>query len=294
VTPTVARDGSGSLDSVNEQLDQADAALAGAGRAIAADDALIAVFDAPWAVDADGTPIKTRYEVAGDRITLVVEHHSTRAHYPVLADPDLIDCEGRPGPCGTYNGRAAAKYAHKYATSYNDAFFGRYGNDCTNFASQALGAGGMQFMREFKHGTGSWWYRSHDALGLRIGQDQTDSWSKVAVLLQHLTDYRLDEVVAIGHDGDIDYSKFRPGDLLFFDWIKKDHEIDHVAIVDGITRHGMPTISQHTVDRRGVPWTLGPGVSPGAKTYRDNIKSGNPLGAVVMVVRPVHTAANIK
>lgn len=42
--------------------------------------------DAPWAVDANGNAVSTRYEVADGKLTQVVEH-STANSYPVTADP---------------------------------------------------------------------------------------------------------------------------------------------------------------------------------------------------------------
>ena len=40
---------------------------------------------APWALDANGLSVSTRYELDGDTLVQIVEHHD--AAYPVLADP---------------------------------------------------------------------------------------------------------------------------------------------------------------------------------------------------------------
>lgn len=40
---------------------------------------------APWALDANGSPVSTRYEIGGNVLVQIIEH--TGAYYPVIADP---------------------------------------------------------------------------------------------------------------------------------------------------------------------------------------------------------------
>ncbi|WP_143459267.1 hypothetical protein [Leifsonia sp. ALI-44-B] len=47
----------------------------------------VATIAAPWALDANGASVPTRYEFAGTTLTQVVEHASTKVVYPVVADP---------------------------------------------------------------------------------------------------------------------------------------------------------------------------------------------------------------
>ena len=54
--------------------------LSGAG-------AVLGTIAAPWASDASGAPVPTRYEVEGDSLTQVVDHKG--AIYPVVADPKI-------------------------------------------------------------------------------------------------------------------------------------------------------------------------------------------------------------
>ena len=42
-----------------------------------------------WAVDANGTAVKTHYEVSGNTVTQVVEHNTPGLAYPVVADPKV-------------------------------------------------------------------------------------------------------------------------------------------------------------------------------------------------------------
>jgi len=43
---------------------------------------------APWAKDADGNAVPTRYEVSGNELSQVVEHNESSA-YPIVADPTI-------------------------------------------------------------------------------------------------------------------------------------------------------------------------------------------------------------
>lgn len=48
---------------------------------------IIAVINAPWAIDASGASIDTHYVADGGVLTQVVKHQGTGAAYPVVADP---------------------------------------------------------------------------------------------------------------------------------------------------------------------------------------------------------------
>ncbi|MFD6816597.1 hypothetical protein ACFWCH_06765 [Microbacterium sp. NPDC060132] len=48
---------------------------------------VLGVFAAPWAEDAEGRSVPTRYEVRDSSIIQVVEHRSAAYSYPVIADP---------------------------------------------------------------------------------------------------------------------------------------------------------------------------------------------------------------
>lgn len=62
----------------------------GEGVAIAAvnESDLLGVFAAPWAVDADGRNVPTRYDIRGTTLVQVVDH-SAAYTYPIVADPWL-------------------------------------------------------------------------------------------------------------------------------------------------------------------------------------------------------------
>lgn len=68
---------------------------------------LVVGIAAPWAVDAIGAPVPTRYELDGSTLTQVVEHASGGFEYPIVADPWLgIALYGNPTvtfPSGGYS-----------------------------------------------------------------------------------------------------------------------------------------------------------------------------------------------
>jgi len=54
---------------------------------------LAAQVAAPWAFDAKGRRVPTRFEVRGDRITQIVDHRSGDYAYPIVADPKVFLCD---------------------------------------------------------------------------------------------------------------------------------------------------------------------------------------------------------
>lgn len=51
------------------------------------DGTMISALYAPWAIDADGTPVPTHYVVDGSTLTQVVDHSAKDYVYPIVADP---------------------------------------------------------------------------------------------------------------------------------------------------------------------------------------------------------------
>lgn len=52
---------------------------------------------APWARDATGRAVPTRYEIRGSTLVQVVEHRGGNVSYPVVADPSvwkILECAG--------------------------------------------------------------------------------------------------------------------------------------------------------------------------------------------------------
>jgi hypothetical protein len=60
-----------------------------------ADNDLVTFIAEPWAKDANGNPVATRFELSGSTLTQVVERNSSTA-YPVVADPVFVWETGLP------------------------------------------------------------------------------------------------------------------------------------------------------------------------------------------------------
>ena len=59
------------------------------------DGKMISAVSKPWAVDAQGVPVDTKYVIQGNELIQVISHTSKDYKYPIIADPwlgvDLID-----------------------------------------------------------------------------------------------------------------------------------------------------------------------------------------------------------
>ena len=248
---------------------------------------------------------------------------------PANATPDTTYSE-KPCPkieaCGTFNAAAAAAYAERWSlqgpgriengservqAEYEqhdrsfDFFGGGEGGDCTNFASAALHAGGVKYMRshgdsnpdgdaeytqkadteEFLKGEGSWWSYWYDypydgGPYIVRSYEVTESFVRSGKLFQHLTEYGLARVV---HNGEY----VRPGDLVFYDLEGSSLEpskLDHTQIVVK-TSHSTVIVAQHS---RGYEHSLGYVIQK-----VDGEKGPEHQRWNFIILEPNHTAANI-
>jgi hypothetical protein len=180
-------------------------------------------------------------------------------------------CAGEgENPCGGYNGVLAASYAlhwdfpggsdEELEEEHNQEFlfFGGKGGDCTNFASQAIWWGGMQFMRTNEHdtpnqdagadhhneylkGQGSWWSGYWELNGLLPKHYEfTQSWVNAHDLYEHLVEYKLARQVPLK-------SRLRVGDLIFYNLGQGSgtEHIDHTQIVVRVKKHYVQ-VAQHS------------------------------------------------
>jgi hypothetical protein len=248
--PTLDPTAEGQRDAVPDAAVQFRQAVVDIDRAqdVVAED-VVGVISAPWATDATGVSVPITLDVDGDHVTMSVDHEG--AAFPVVADPtyatasaaaqapaiaasaDKNDCPPGQSPCGTYNWKAAANYAMAHAKKFNLHYANYAPNDCTNFVSQALQAGGMNFMREWGRGEGSWWAQT--SRGIQLSSDSTThSWRIVETLKKHLLDYGL----AVNTD------KWRVGDLVWWNWHDGGSNADHFHIVTKIVS-GVPRLAGH-------------------------------------------------
>jgi hypothetical protein len=164
----------------------------------------------------------------------------------------------------TYNHTTAQQYADSYALSYNNTY-PQFSDDCTNFASQALLAGGLPMNGAAAYGgeyyTETQWFM-RQALG---GFAYTSSWT----VAQQLKDYLVNSLDGTGYTpmpgtSSNLHSGVNPGDVLFYDWdvpSESDGQfIDHTTVqtTSGVDINGTSgdRVDEHTSNRKQVHWTL--------------------------------------
>lgn len=117
-------------------------------------------------------------------------------------------------------------------------------NNCANFASQALHAGGWPLRNGINpRDTGNWHYNLTGPLGA------SRTWVNSGTLYYTSVQAGWAKLSSI--------YKARTGDLLFVDWDPKgraDGDIDHVMVVTGYSASKrMPLISQKSSNRHNIP-----------------------------------------
>jgi RHS repeat-associated protein len=122
----------------------------------------------------------------------------------------------------------------------------RFGDDCADFVSESLQAGGYLFdgdPEDGGHGNYDWYYHPG---GIRQGPHYTFSWSVAEDLAQHLL---LTGSKALPYYN----SGVQDGDIIFANWSSSNfYDIDHAGVVTGVSANGQPLITQHSPSQRNV------------------------------------------
>lgn len=133
---------------------------------------------------------------------------------------------------------AAARYALQYALGTN-WFHGRVGEDCTNFVSQCMRAGGWSVNWNGSHqDVRSWYFK-------RQGYRYAYSWVNVDYFRQYTTVHSKRTRLA-SHATDLWHGNFIQVRTTGNKWI-------HTVIVTG-RQGGLPLYSSHTNNRRNAPF----------------------------------------
>jgi hypothetical protein len=165
----------------------------------------------------------------------------------------------------TYSISDARNYAHKWSSNYeklrNDNYK-QYEQDCANFVSQVLRAGGMP---DDESGDYKWYYNTNGFLW----DTHSDSWSIARHLATYLDRSGRGTVVSMAHDMDNKYTPALAGDVYAYEWGDDDGHLDHVSAssgygdfantdgYEGMTGGYGDYMSQHTTDRDYAPWNYG-------------------------------------
>jgi hypothetical protein len=78
-----------------------------------------AEITAPWAKDAEGNQVSTRYQQRGRTLIQIVDHRQPGTTYPVVADPNVITCG--IVTCSLYIGKAQTRSIANYVGRYANA-----------------------------------------------------------------------------------------------------------------------------------------------------------------------------
>lgn len=120
------------------------------------------------------------------------------------------------GAYGTYRWLDAVYYAHQYAFQYNSAYWA-YPNDCADFMSQALRAGGWTDINGAESDPNVWWYN------LTL-MSNSNTWSAA--------DWLVNFVYVSGRGYSLSaFTDLYLGDLMFADW----------------AHNGTPGVPEHTM-----------------------------------------------
>jgi hypothetical protein len=242
-------------------------------------------------------------DIEGAEAERLKEEEESFAPQYTLGSNEL--CEGgSENPCGTYHPKKAAEYVYRWVREGNEEFwnhefrfFGGRGGDCTNFTSQVLWAGGMNFARthgydepdteangenhygDYQWGQGSWWegYFYFDGQ-LKEFKRPTESFVNAEKLRDHLVEYGLVDYVPKG-------DPVQRGDIIFYNEHgtasnKLSHSQTVVAVTPGkiwVGQHSEAYIKTLRAVRHHVDETRGP--------------QGNAWE--YWIYRPVHTRANL-
>ncbi|SHE68303.1 Putative amidase domain-containing protein [Seinonella peptonophila] len=143
-----------------------------------------------------------------------------------------------------YRPDEAISYAETYWNTYNSDYLYFSVNDCTNFVSQSLLAGGfpMEFSRNQNRG---WWYR-------RSGKKHTwsYSWAVAHSLYNYLHQKSTGRQLVRQMSSPFE---LQLGDVICYDW-EGDGRWDHNVIITMKDAEGAPLVNAHTNNSRRRYW----------------------------------------
>ncbi|WP_181349348.1 amidase domain-containing protein [Thalassobacillus sp. CUG 92003] len=138
----------------------------------------------------------------------------------------------------TYDRRAAVRYAENWWDSYNPAYQ-KFTDDCTNYISQCLRAGGAPMWGQPNRSKG-WWYS---------GNTWSFSWSVANALRWYLSGSKQGMTAREMESAE----ELIPGDVICYDF-QGDGRWDHNTIVVMKNSEGMPLVNAHTSNSRHRYW----------------------------------------
>ena len=138
-----------------------------------------------------------------------------------------------------YDRLQAVKYADTWWNEYNPAYQS-FENDCTNYISQCLRAGGAP-MRGQPNRSRGWWYSG-------------DVWSYSWSVAHALNLYLQNSVEGLRTREVSSPEELLLGDIICYDF-EGDGRFNHNTIVTAKDYNGMPLVNAHTYDSRHRYWS---------------------------------------
>ena len=151
-------------------------------------------------------------------------------------------------PQEPYTGWLAQSYANQWVDNYvqlRNPNYVYFENDCTNFVSQSLRAGGWRNTSVGSPSSDLYWYYVSST-------QYSQTWS-----VAHSLYRRFANGYESWYGGFVitpSTMKARIGDIIFADWTC-DGYIDHSMIVTATTSAGDPYVSYHSTDRENLAWS---------------------------------------
>jgi|SRR5579875_1225128 len=150
-----------------------------------------------------------------------------------------------------YDRLRAVQYAERWWNSYNPAYK-KFENDCTNFISQCLRAGGAP-MRGYPKRDAGWWLQTHN-------------WSYSWAIAHSLRLYLAHSKLGLRAKEVASPDQLLLGDVICYDF-EGDGRFNHNTIVTGKDADGMPLVNAHTYNSRQRYWAY-----EDSSAYTPNIK----------------------
>lgn len=173
-----------------------------------------------------------RHEQKGERYLPGLEEVGHRVERKDQIDWNTI---GRLDSKVRYDRLRALRYAQLWWDRTNPEYEA-FAEDCTNYVSQSLYAGGFSMQCTGRRETG-WWYRFGPKAVWSF------SWSvahALTAMFQAQQNYFRVKVL-------VDARELRVGDVIGYDWSGKGH-MDHMAVVVGHDPDCYPLVAAHTVN----------------------------------------------
>lgn len=177
---------------------------------------------------------------AGERKPIPITESNTKAGTtgvttgilgPHTHETVTVYCKKTKRACGEWNHintEFAYQYARAYAHNRNDTYPFFEEEDCANYVSQLLHAGGMEFLGAYEHVKNAWWTEAAtpalESIGLHTHNVDTESWSVAEALYYELLNTGLAHPLRSGETP-------HAGDVVFFHWFPSKGLINHVGMI---------------------------------------------------------------